>query len=162
MENKVWRRGQSGHKAGHTRLKRTQGKRKADTRQTHGGNMVAKVWGRGQSILKANTRADICRTRGGHMADKVWRSGHRGLKADTGQTQGGHMEDTWRTRLGGTAKADSRRTQGRHKADRHMVDKEWPKRTQGGHKAHGGHEADELRGRGQSISRPAFFQNRLL
>ena len=37
MANKVWRRRRSGHKAGHTRLKRAQGGRKEDTRQTHGG-----------------------------------------------------------------------------------------------------------------------------
>ena len=86
MADKVWRRSQTGHKAGH----------KADTGRDM-ADMADKVWRRGQSGLKANTRADIWRTQGGHMADKV--------EAGTRRTRGGHMADTWRTTSGDAARA---------------------------------------------------------
>ena len=98
MAGKVWRRGQSGHKAGH----------KAKARRTHGGQSL-----RGHHRLKADTGADARRTHGGDMVDKVW----SGLKADAWLTQVSHMADARRTRFGGAAKADSRRTQGRREAD---------------------------------------------
>ena len=71
--------------------------------------------------------------------------------------------DTWRTKFGDAAIAETRRTQGRRKADTWRtrggqgLDAR-PKRTQGKHEADA--EADKLRGRGQSISRPAFFSKR--
>ena len=90
MADKVWRRSQSGHQAGH----------KADT-----GQDMADTW----------RRPNL--TQGRHMADNVWPRGQSGLKADTWLTQVGHMADTWRTRFGGAAKEDLRRAQGGHKAD---------------------------------------------
>ena len=99
---------------------------KADTWRTQGGHMADKVWRRGQSGFKTNTR--------GHMADKAWRRGQRELKADTctclearpkrtqfrwtqggqgvetrpKQTQGGHKVDTWRTSSGDASQGISR------------------------------------------------------
>ena len=61
------------------------------------------------------------------MADKWAHGGHVGPKRIKG-----HKADTRRTRFGGAAKRTQRRTQG-------------------------GHMADKLRGRGQSISQPALF-----
>ena len=108
--HKVWRRGQSGHKAGHkaetwqtrpsrtqggyraeAQPKRTQGGHKADTRQT-GGRMADKVWRRGQSELKVDTR----RKHGGHMVDKAWRRGQSGLKVDTRRTSSGDRARAYR------------------------------------------------------------------
>ena len=101
---------------------------KADTRRSYGGYMACKVWGQGEHM--AETR----RAHGRQMAGKVWRrgqSGFKGRKADTRWkhgAQGGHKADKRRTKCGDAAKAESRRTM-----------------------------ADKHRGRGQSISWPAFF-----
>ena len=71
--------------------------------------------------------------------------------ADKERTHGRHVVDTLWKKEGGTQEADKvwRRGQIGHVADA------------GGHKAdNGGPMADKLRGRGQSISRPAFFPRR--
>ena len=70
------------------------------------------------------------------MADKVWR------------TQGGDTDKVWR-------RADTRRTHGGHKADTGRTKcRDAVARTM---RPHGGLIADKLRGRSQSISRPAFL-----
>ena len=85
-------------------------------------------------------------------ADNAWRPSQSGHLADTRRSHGRHI---WRTRFGGRRKADTadkvgRRGQSAIKAD--------TRRTQGAQwRTHGGDMADKLRGRGQSISRPAFF-----
>ena len=108
---------------------------------------------------EATAKADVGETRrahGGHKAD-TWRTnGRQGLEAGPKRIKGHKADtrlgDTSRTRFGGTAKRTQRRTQGGQSAETR------PKRNQGGHKVNnGGHMAAKLRGRGQSISRPALI-----
>ena len=90
------------------------------------------------------------RAHGRQRAD-TW--GEQGLEARPKRTRGGHKAVTWRTRGGQGLEARPSALNG-HKADK--------QRTQGGHKedtwrTRGRDMAEKLRGRGQSISRPAFF-----
>ena len=89
----------------------------------------ARFGGAANADSRDTIKADTWPMQGGHMADICG----QGLEARPKRTPGGHKADTWWIKCGGAAKAESRRTQGGHKAD-----------TCG-------------RGRGQSISRPAFF-----
>ena len=86
-----WTHGRQGLEA---QPKWTQGRTQvghAETWQTHGGHIVVKVWRRGQSGHKANTR----RTQGRHMAD-TWRP-----KRTQGKHKGGQMPDMRQTHGGG-------------------------------------------------------------
>ena len=140
----------SGHMADKERTHggHTRGRRKRRAR--FGGRHKAKVWRRSQS----GHVADTWRAHGGHMADK-WQFGggaRSGLR-HTRRTQGG------RTQGGQGLEARPSALKGGHKASHGGQSVgTWPMRNQGGHKAdNGGHMADKLRGRGQSISRPALF-----
>ena len=173
------RRTQGGHRPRHgghgprhggqsleTQVKRAQGGRKVDMRQTHGPWRT-----HGAQSLEALPKQTEGKHQGGPMPDtwrthqnKVWRCGQSRLKANTRRTQGRHMADTWQTRR-------PKQTQGKHQGGHggHVVDKFWrrgqsglkadtrqthadtccqgqPKRTQGKHK---GQEADTWRTRGR-------------
>ena len=82
---------------------------------------------------------------------EAWRGGQ-----NTRRTHG-RQAHTWRTSFGG---ADSKGGLKRCTHGEHMEDKVW-RRGQSGLKVDtSGHMADKLQGRGQSISRPAFFPKR--
>ena len=111
----------------------------ADKERTHGRHMVDThgADARGGDT-KFGGRANTWRTNGrqglepGPKRPQGSQGGHVAETRRSRRTQGGQTADTRRTKNGDTAKAESRRTQGGHMADKH-------------------------RGRGQSISRPAFF-----
>ena len=82
MPDKVWRHGQSRHKA--------------DTCPMHDGHIADTWWTQGGHMVDTKRR-----TVGGPMADAP----EKGFKAGRRQAHGGHKAGTWRTRIGDAARA---------------------------------------------------------
>ena len=136
-----------------------------DTRRTSGGQGLK---ARPKPTTQGGHKVDKWRTSGGQAADK-WRT-RTGGAAKANNTRRGHYRQTSGGQ--GLAAQPEPTTQGTKAADRtsggQAVGKWWasggqglearPKQTtQDKWRTQAGHMADKLRGRGQSISRPAFF-----
>ena len=93
------------------------------------------------------------------MADTWYTKFGGAAKADSRQTPGRTYAGHIKTRFGGAAKIDSRQTRGRHMRTHAARGSQsgLKTNTRDKRRIHGGHEADKLWGRGQGISRPAFF-----